>query len=243
VKIRKPKFKWSGPLGKRIGDPPDVALHNVAGIMSPEAIHLYHRDRLGYLGIAYHEHIDLPDKHGNVVVTICRPEWAMGGHTHMHNECYGIVVNGNYDKIKDMPPAQYAALMSRLRAAKKRWPKIGVKGHREFSYNITACPGHHYPLARVRRELGRPAKVARRDYPRLKVLMRDWMRAWNEAHPKDQIDRPRGFGWRLPNFGNPAQTLLWRITGRMVQLGLLKEPENDPTPEIAALLGMKKYRD
>jgi hypothetical protein len=234
MKVQRHNYDWRTPLAKTGIKPTELFHHHSAGNeKSVMDIHNYHRNVLCEKGMPYNYVVLNGEVHEG------RPEGYWGAHTLNHNDQIAICVVGKYH-LHPMGLKNRKAARELTRDIHRRHPGIRDRKHRDV--NPTACPGRFYPFGYITRPAV-PTKVAVRDYPRFKVLMRDWARAWNTAHPDDTIDFPKGFGWKLPNFGSPAQTLLWRITVRMVKLGLLKEPENDPTPEIAALLGMKKYRD
>lgn len=141
------RHRWVNPLrySRRIGKPPYLVVHNAAAVSATvEAVNSWHNTR-GFTGIGYHRYIT---KKG--VIHIGRPLWAMGAHTLHWNHCIGICCEGNYDLEKTMPKAQLMALKWQVRAFRKRYPGIVVRGHREMPGNATSCPGKHFPLGKLR---------------------------------------------------------------------------------------------
>lgn len=66
----------------------------------------------------------------------------------MNSKSYGICVEGNYHVEKEMPEAQFKALVERLKYHKSRLPnKVEIAPHSRF-FN-TACPGQYFPMDKI----------------------------------------------------------------------------------------------
>lgn len=150
MKIHRHIYKWTGPLGRRIGKPPYIVVHySVSGPeTTPDDIHRWHLAR-GYRGIGYHAVI-LPS--GRIVRG--RPWWAMGAHCLGHNECLGVVFISKTGKLTAEQIESGRWLIHRWRGKfgipqGHVMPASRVKRHRNMSGNKTSCPGV-LPMAKVR---------------------------------------------------------------------------------------------
>ena len=137
-------WRWSQPLVRRTGNPPGTVWHHAAAaVMTPEQVHAAHLAN-GWAGIGYHYYVR---KDGSIHRG--RPEWAMGSHALNCNDSLGVCAEGNYESEKTMPAAQLASLRD-LHANLHGRYKLVDKRHRDCPGNATACPGKHYPFAKVR---------------------------------------------------------------------------------------------
>ena len=225
MKIIRHKWDWAGPLTPAPGRKTKLFQHHTAGWeKTVEQIHESHK-RMGDKGIPYSYVILNGEIHEG------RPEDVMGAHTLGYNDQLAIAVVGKYH-LTPMGLKNRKAARELTQDIHRRHKGIQDYKHRDVC--ATACPGRFYPFAYITKPAV-PAKVARRDYPRLKVLMRDFAR---EAG----IELPRGYGWRLPNWGTPARKLAWRVSGRIAKTLPKVTQSQWPTVELAAALGMKKYQ-
>jgi len=145
LKIVEHDWKWRGELGRRIGPPRLIVVHNQGGTGSTEAIHLYHRDnpKLLWRGIAYMYHV-----RDDGTVHRGRPEWAIGGHAKGAGDCIGVCFEGNYDSRKKMPTKQRRAGRLLLAYLQRKYHKP-FKRHRDLPNNYTSCPGQYFPWDEV----------------------------------------------------------------------------------------------
>ena len=222
MKIIETNWKWNGSLGKRRGAPPLLVHHNSGGLGPASGIHAYHRS-LGWSGIAYHYYIR---KDG----TICRgrPEWAMGGHTHLHGSSLGICSEGNYQHTRHMPQKQKDAVRELTRDIHSRYPRIKDIRHKDVPDNSTDCPGKYYPFAYV---VSGPAVVTRRQYPALKKAMVKYAKA-----AKPPVNIPTVLLSAFPVWGSSAETLAWRVSSRINKTNKKVGISTQPTPELYAAL-------
>ncbi len=226
MRIHEHSWNWAGALTPAPGRKTELFHHHSAGSeKSVEQIHKAHL-AIGDRGIGYNYVILNGEVHRG------RPENTMGAHTLNHNDQIAICVVGKYHLFQ-MSLKNRKAARELTRDIHRRHKGIRDRKHRDV--NPTACPGRFYPFGYITKPAV-PSKVARKDYPRLKVLMRNFAR---EAG----IEIPKGFGWRLPNWGQPARTLAWRISGRIHTTQAGVKQSQWATPPLAAALGMKKYRD
>lgn len=131
-------LKFKGTLTKRTKTN-EIILHHAAGNGTVQAIHNYHINGNGWLGIGYHFYVR---KDGSVYRG--RPEEMVGGHTYgQNNESIGICFEGNFENEKMSLPQKQAGgeLVGYLL---DRYESI-VKVSRHKDYNATACPGKNFP--------------------------------------------------------------------------------------------------
>lgn len=177
VKINDAKLVFSKLLTRRTKTT-HLIIHHAAGTGSVKDIHNYHKNSVGYIGIAYNFYVRRDG-------TIWRGRgWEhVGGHTYNYNSIsIGICFEGNYDTTKTMPPKQYSAGVALIAEALKRYPTIKtVCGHK--AVNSTACPGKHFPLSKMIAEgkaaAGTPAK---KPVAKGKQTVKDLQAALNSAY-------------------------------------------------------------
>lgn len=77
-----------------------------------------------------------------------RPDNVTSGNCYNQNHSsLGICFEGNYDKDKTMPEAQFNAGVELIKELKAKYGIREVNGHKHY-YN-TACPGRYFPLSRM----------------------------------------------------------------------------------------------
>jgi N-acetylmuramoyl-L-alanine amidase len=113
--------------------------HPAAKVYTPEQCHKDHLAN-GWAGAGYNEYIR---KDGTVY--IMRGD-HIGAQCHgMNSVSYGICCEGNYQVEKEMPEAQFNALVKRIQYHAMRFPNfLEVAPHSKFSK--TACPGIYFPV-------------------------------------------------------------------------------------------------
>jgi N-acetylmuramoyl-L-alanine amidase len=95
----------------------------------------------GWADIGYHWVVRLDG-----TVEPGRDELAIGSHVKGHNtRSIGVVYVGGVDKVKLQPKdtrtkEQKSALLTLLKALKRRYPKAVILGHRDFPNVAKACP-------------------------------------------------------------------------------------------------------
>ena len=124
-----------------------IILHHVdIEYATPEQIHQWHLEN-GWSGAGYNEYIR---KDGTVV--IMRGDHIGAQCKNLNSKSYGIALEGNYDKETIMPPAQFKALVERLKFHKKRLPNnIEIVPHSKFSN--TSCPGKYLNLDLIKQSV------------------------------------------------------------------------------------------
>jgi N-acetyl-anhydromuramyl-L-alanine amidase AmpD len=168
-------WKWAYGLARRDGKPREVILHHAAATtLTPAQLHRIHLNNR-WAGVGYHFYVR---KSGAIYRG--RPIWAIGAHAPGHNASIGICAEGNYDNEQTMPPAQLASLRWLVERMRHSFPGIIVLRHRDVT--ATACPGRHYPTAKVKTP---PAKTTGK-YVRVAVPKKKpawWARltAWRRA--------------------------------------------------------------
>ena len=109
-----------------------------------QAIHNMHKNQNGWAGIAYHYYIRLD---GSIYKG--RPDKAIGAHCKGANtNSLGVAFEGNYDKRKEMPAAQYNAWCELKAYLFNKYGTMPVYGHREKG--SSTCPGTYFPLEKVK---------------------------------------------------------------------------------------------
>lgn len=206
-------WKWARTLGRRAGAPPGVVLHHAAArAMTPEQVHAAHLAN-GWAGIGYHYYVR---KDGSIHRG--RSEWAIGSHAVGHNTWLGVCFEGNYETEKTMPAAQLRAGQDLVADLRKRYPKAVFKGHGSMPGNATACPGRHFPMNELLK--GSPAvsqpklvPVAKRSVLKQRLL---WYAIDNGLSLRDaRVGVITAKGEANNAWGDAAQTLAWRVSGRL----------------------------
>lgn len=119
-----------------------IIIHHIASIKATcEQIHGWHIAN-GWSGAGYNEYIT---KDGNV--HILRGD-NVGAHcadskNNYNTISYGIACEGDYDKEKIMPTAQYNSLIARIRFNQLRYKNATIAPHRKLT--ATTCPGQYFP--------------------------------------------------------------------------------------------------
>lgn len=146
IKIIKKEFTWARPLQPLdLAKVTGIALHHMASeTNSMLQIHQWHLDN-GWAGFAYNYWIDYE---GNIYE--CRGLNKGGGlYDPLNKTILSIGFQGDYDKSKIMPKAQYNAGVELIRYLKRLIPTIQtVNGHKHWQDN-TSCPGKYYPLTEM----------------------------------------------------------------------------------------------
>lgn len=182
------KFDWRGKLTPL--KPEDVQYiiihHAAAETAAPEAIHKYHLSK-GWTGIGYNEYIR---KDGTVF--ICRGD-NVGAHTaNCNSKSYGICVEGNYDVEKEMPEAQFKALVERIMTNKARFANLkGIKGHRDFA--STACPGKYFPWDKLIAEINKHKEQQKTNTEKIYRVQVGAFKSKENAEKMLQLLKEKGF--------------------------------------------------
>lgn len=107
-------------------------------------IHNMHINENGWSAIGYHYYIRLDG-----TVYKGRPDNAIGAHCQGCNtNTLGIAFEGNYDKRKEMPTAQYNAWCELKTYLFNKYGNMPIFGHREKG--SSECPGRYFPLDKVK---------------------------------------------------------------------------------------------
>lgn len=127
-----------------------LIIHHIAAINATSAdIHRWHHAN-GWNGAGYNEYIK---KDGTVL--IMRGDHIGAQTAGMNSKSYGIALEGNYDVEKDMPEAQFKALVERCKFHIDRLPnEIQIEPHRKFGG--TSCPGRFFPFDELINEVYKP---------------------------------------------------------------------------------------
>lgn len=143
MKIIETNWKWKNGLSTRSATT-DIVLHHAAAVTcTAQQIDQWHKGN-GWSGIGYHFFIR---KDGSIYRG--RPENSVGAHASGKNSTtIGVCVEGNYETEPVMPAAQKTALKELLTYLKGKYPKAGLKAHKEVG--ATGCPGKNYPLAEMK---------------------------------------------------------------------------------------------
>ena len=143
MKVIETEWNWKNGLSVRPYTKYVVLHHAAAKVCSPYQVDSWHKAN-GWSGIGYHYFIR---KDGTIYRG--RPEWAIGAHASGKNsESIGVCVEGNYDEETIMPLKQKNAVKDVLSYLKDKYPKAGIKGHKEVG--ATGCPGKYYPLQEMK---------------------------------------------------------------------------------------------
>ena len=129
-----------------------IVLHHAAANGNVESIHRYHRDTLGWAGIAYHFYIR---KDGNI--------WRgrdldwVGGHSGQPYDNYsvGICCEGNFDE-ETMSETQRNSVIECVKYCLNKYPKASIVRHSDIK--PTNCPGKNYPFDIIVKESIKVAK-------------------------------------------------------------------------------------
>lgn len=143
MKVIETDWNWKNGLSVRPYTKYVVLHHAAARVCSPYQVDSWHKAN-GWSSIGYHFFIR---KDGTIYRG--RPEWAVGAHASGKNsESIGVCVEGNYDLETNMPTLQKNAIKDVLSYLKDKYPKAGIKGHKEVG--ATGCPGKYYPLQEMK---------------------------------------------------------------------------------------------
>ena len=146
MKIQKKEFEWARPLKPLdLSKVTGIALHHMAHpTAGMDEIHQWHLAR-GWKGFAYNYWIDFDG-----TIYECRGLNKGGGlYDPLNKTILSIGFQGDYDKSKIMPKAQYQAGVELIRYLKRLIPTIQtVNGHKHWQDN-TSCPGKYYPLSEI----------------------------------------------------------------------------------------------
>ena len=190
-----------------------ISLHHLhSETATPQQVHSWHQNPPNnWPGNGYHFQVDL-----NGTIWRIRPTDVEGIHTLRHNATtIGVGCQGRYhDHRREMPQAQFDAIVWLIRHIRNIYGDIPVKGHREFSGNATVCPGQFFPLEQIRAAADAPPITEKEDDEvtpeQFNQMMDEWMRAnsilpespWSvdgghfEAATKSRVldgTAPRGF--------------------------------------------------
>lgn len=119
-----------------------IIIHHIASVKAtPEQIHQWHVAN-GWSGAGYNEYITKDGK-----VYILRGD-NVGAHcadnkNNYNTISYGIACEGDYDKEKSMPKAQFDSLIARIRFSQLRYKNATIVPHKKLT--ATTCPGQHFP--------------------------------------------------------------------------------------------------
>lgn len=141
MNIQKKEFEWRSPLKPlNLKKVTAIALHHMEHLTAGmDEIHKWHLDN-GWKGFAYNFWIDFA---GNVFE--CRGFNQGAGVTSMNSTVISIGFQGHYDKMKEMPSAQFWAGCELIRYLRDVVPSINfVAGHRHWENK--SCPGKYFPL-------------------------------------------------------------------------------------------------
>lgn len=148
-KIVKHNWDWRYQPS-RLQPPKGIVLHNTgAAKSSAEGIHAYHKS-IGWAGIGYNFLVMIDG-----TIHEGRGEHLAGAHAMgVNSRTFGVAAEGNYDREKTMPQAQFDAIVSLCRWLDRRHPGMYLVGHRQVPGNSTSCPGRYYPLSRIKAAVG-----------------------------------------------------------------------------------------
>ena len=147
-KIQDPRLTFPRTRSRRTRTD-SIAIHHFAGVMTVQEVHNSHSSApRNWNGIGYNVVVDLDG-----TIWLGRGLEFSGAHTENFNSTtIGIGVNGNYHTTREMPDAQYNALVWLIKHLRGIYGDIPVRGHNEFAgHTSNACPGQFFPLAEVKR--------------------------------------------------------------------------------------------
>ena len=144
MKILKKEFQWARPLKPlNLSKVTAIAIHHMEHLTAGmDEIHQWHlaRDNGTWKGFGYNFWIDFA---GNVFE--CRGFNKGAGVTDMNSTVISVGFQGHYDKMKEMPTAQFWAGCELIRYLRNMVPSINfVAGHRYWENK--SCPGKYFPL-------------------------------------------------------------------------------------------------
>ena len=144
IRTPNPALRFRNPLSRRARTD-GIVLHHYAANVSIQTVHNWHLGN-GWAGIGYNFVVD---KDGTIWNG--RGMEFVGAHAANHNSnTIGIAVQGDYHNVsRTMPDAQFNALVWLIRHLRERYGNIWIRGHRDLM--ATACPGQHFPMAKVQR--------------------------------------------------------------------------------------------
>jgi hypothetical protein len=142
--IQKKEFQWARPLKPlNLSKVTAIAIHHMEHLTAGmDEIHQWHlaRDNGTWKGFGYNFWVDFA---GNVFE--CRGFNQGAGVTSMNSTVISVGFQGHYDKMKEMPQAQYLAGCELINYLKSIVPSIKlVAGHRYWENK--SCPGKYFPL-------------------------------------------------------------------------------------------------
>jgi hypothetical protein len=131
-----------------------LIIHHTASSQNTklETIRRWHKER-GWQDVGYHYVMEIHNGRG--VLKIGRPDTQPGAHTvGWNNKAIGLVVVGNYD-TETIGERLYMDILAAVVhiCLKYSIPADKIFGHRDKA--STACPGKHFPLAKLREEVKR----------------------------------------------------------------------------------------
>ena len=142
VKVIDVGLKFNGTLSKRTKTDYIILHHTAATQGTVQAIHNYHMNGRGWMGIGYNFYVR---KDGSIYQG--RPEWVVGAHATGYNDkSIGVCAEGNFEAEK-MPEAQKQGIIELIKELKKKYPNVQIKRHKDFA--ATACPGKNYPFVEI----------------------------------------------------------------------------------------------
>lgn len=143
--LKHKEFQWARPLKPL--DPKKItgiAIHHMEHpTASMDEIHKWHLNR-GWKGFAYNWWVDFSG-----FVWECRGMNAGGGlFDPLNDTVISIGFQGDYEKSKEMPAAQFWAGCEIIRHLRLKVPTITtVAGHKHWQ--ATSCPGKYFPMKEI----------------------------------------------------------------------------------------------
>ncbi|MCY6957973.1 peptidoglycan recognition protein family protein [Clostridium brassicae] len=123
-------------------DPNKIIIHHPEFYGSIEQLNGVMRN-MGFSMIGYNYYVC---KDGSVWQG--RPVSVTGANCYGQNHCsIGVCFQGNYDKDKNMPQAQFDAGVELIKYLKETYKISEVNGHKY--YRNTDCPGRYFPLQQM----------------------------------------------------------------------------------------------
>lgn len=105
-----------------------------------ESIKRYWKEEKGWKSPGYHFMIDPKGTVHNLLDIADISNGVKGHNASIINICYIGGVDGSNKPLDNRTPAQKAALISKLKELKKRFPSAIIQGHRDFAGVSKACP-------------------------------------------------------------------------------------------------------